>query len=380
MNTVEQPELECNDEATDQSDLLDDADMVEPFDPSKIKIQPKQDTLRNLIDRLKENEIDLNTDFQRHGELWDHGKMSRLIESILIRFPLPAFYFDATNDDCWLIVDGLQRLSSIRKFVIEQDSSKCLRLSGLEYLKDLKGKTYEELNRTYKRRIAECPITYFQILPGTPDEVKYSIFRRINTGGLTLTNQEIRNALAKQDQRAFLQKLADDPNLKATMGDQSTRMMDHELVLRFLAFYYKDYTGSKKNIAEFLDEVMADIRRLSEKEKNTLSKAFAEGMERSHGIFGDRAFEKRSDGEEDIRRKRKNSTLFEVWTVSLAKLTQADAVTLIEKHDLLNELHRAEMAPTTEYYRSISLATQKREHVKIRYAVVARIIQEVLHA
>ncbi|GLI36991.1 DUF262 domain-containing protein [Geobacter hydrogenophilus] len=378
MENAKQYELELNEENLDQPDIPDEPDMVEPFDPSKIKIQPKQDTLRNLIDRLKEDEIDLNTDFQRHGELWDHGKMSRLIESILIRFPLPAFYFDATNDDCWLVVDGLQRLSSIRKFVVEKDTTKCLRLSGLEYLKDLRGATYEDLSRTYKRRIAECPVTYFQILPGTPDEVKYSIFRRINTGGLTLTNQEIRNALAKDIQRNFLQKLAENPYLKKTMGDQTKRMMDQELVLRFLAFYYKDYTGSKKNIAEFLDEVMDDIEKYSETEKRSLEKAFADGIERSFNIFGDRAFEKRSDGEEDVKRKRKNTALFEVWTVSLAKLSDEDAAKLIERGERLNELHRTEMDPTKEYYRSISLATQKREHVRIRYSTVSKIIQEVL--
>ena len=381
MGKLEQYELELNDEALDQPDVPDEPDMVEPFDPSKIKIQAKQDTLRNLIDRLRENEIDLNTDFQRHGELWDHGKMSRLIESILIRFPLPAFYFDATNDDCWLVVDGLQRLSSIKKFVIdaEKNLKKCLRLSGLEYLKDLHGKTYGDLSRTYKRRIAECPVTYFQILPGTPDEVKYSIFRRINTGGLTLTNQEIRNAMAKESQRMFLQKLADNPYLKKTMGDQTKRMMDHELVLRFLAFYNKDYAGSKKNIAEFLDEVMDDMGKYSEKEKKVLERAFADGIERSYLIFGDRAFEKCTDGEEDVQRKRKNTTLFEVWTVSLASLSQEDSSTLIERSERLNELHRTQMEPATEYYRSISLATQKREHVSIRYATVKSINQEVLH-
>jgi len=380
MEEIENPELEINDDTADQSDLQDDSDMVEPFDPSKIKIQPKQDTLRNLIDRLSEDEIDLNTDFQRHAELWDHGKMSRLIESILIRFPLPAFYFDASNDDKWLVVDGLQRLSSIRKFVVETDPSRRLRLSGLEYLKDLKGKTYEELNRTYKRRIAECPVTYFQILPGTPDEVKYSIFRRINTGGLVLNNQEIRNALANQTQRTFLQKLADNTNLKATMGDQSKRMMDQELVLRFIAFYHKDYSGSNKNIAAFLDEVMNDIGKMPEREKAILEQAFSNGMRRSYSLFGDRAFEKRSDGEDDLRRKRKNTTLFEVWTVSLARLSEIEASKLIEQKDFLDELHRIEMDPNKEYYRSVSLATQKRDHVKIRYAIVDRIIREVLSA
>ena len=306
--------------------------------------------------------------------------MSRLVESILIRFPLPAFYFDATDDDNWLVVDGLQRLSSIRKFVIEEDKKKRLRLSDLEYLKELKGKDYNELSRTYKRRIDECPVTYFQILPGTPDEVKYSIFRRINTGGLVLNNQEIRNALAKSAQREFLQTLADEPTLKVTMGDQSKRMMDQELVLRFIAFYFKDYTGSKKNIAEFLDEMMEDIGKMSDSEKRRLATAFSQGINRSYAVFGDRAFEKRSDTEDDVRRKRKNATLFEVWTVSLARLSDADASKLIERKAQVEELHRVKMDPNSMYYRSVSLATQKRDHVRARYNTVSEIIQEIINA
>ena len=102
----------------------------------------------------------MNTDFQRHAELWNSPKMSRLIESILIRFPLPAFYFDASDENNWLIVDGLQRLSTIRKFVID----KKLRLNGLEFLTDLNGKTFDKLHRQYQRRIEECPVTVYMIL------------------------------------------------------------------------------------------------------------------------------------------------------------------------------------------------------------------------
>ena len=93
--------------------------MQDPFNPAEIKIISKPDSLRNLIERLRHDEIDMNTDFQRHAELWNNQKMSRLIESILIRFPLPAFYFDGSDDERWLIVDGLQRLSSIKKFVVD---------------------------------------------------------------------------------------------------------------------------------------------------------------------------------------------------------------------------------------------------------------------
>ncbi|OQY43895.1 MAG: hypothetical protein B6240_11565 [Desulfobacteraceae bacterium 4572_87] len=196
--------------------------------------------------------------------------MSRLIESILIRFPLPAFYFDASNDEQWLIVDGLQRLSAIRKFVVD----KKLKLSGLEYLKDFKGHGYDRLPRTYKHRIDECAVTLFLIQPGTPEAVKYSIFRRINTGGLILNDQEIRNAMAKPAIRRFLEDLANDEYLKKTIGDQSKRMVDQELVLRFLAFRFMDYEKSKKNIATFLDEMVNTLEKASEENLNTYRTAF----------------------------------------------------------------------------------------------------------
>jgi len=379
MNEVIRPELENGEDLPipGQTETCDPV-MVKPFDPTKIQIQPKQDVLRNLIDRLINDEIDMNTDFQRHADLWTPSKMSRLIESILIRFPLPAFYFDATNDDKWLIVDGLQRLSSIRKFVVEKDQQKILRLSDLEYLKDFNGKTYQNLPRQYQRRIDECPITLFQIMPGTPDEVKYSVFRRINTGGLVLNSQEIRNALAKPHVRIYLQNLSEDENLVRTMGDQSKRMLDQELVLRFIAFFTQDYFKSSKNIAEFMDESMDALKNRSESELKELEKAFRRSISLCYQIFGEDAFEKRT-GEVNERGKRKNTTLFEVWTVSLARITEGQAALLVDKKQLVNEKLQAITKPDQGFYRAITYATQKREHVRIRTDSVAKIIQEVIN-
>ncbi|MGE3728549.1 MAG: DUF262 domain-containing protein, partial [Candidatus Sericytochromatia bacterium] len=127
------------------TDVLDS--MMEPFDPSQIDVVSETLSLDAIIERIRHDEIDMNTDFQREAELWKPDQMSRLIESILIRFPLPVFYFDASDNDKWLIVDGLQRLSSIQKFVIEEE----LALVGLEFLSELKGKKYSELHRSYQR-------------------------------------------------------------------------------------------------------------------------------------------------------------------------------------------------------------------------------------
>ncbi len=368
--------LELEPELTDPNDSEGDFfdPVMKPFNPSDIDIVVEPKSLDALIERIKHNDIDMNTDFQRHAELWNNNKMSKLIESILIRFPLPAFYFDASEDDNWLIVDGLQRLSTIRKFVID----KKLKLSGLEFLTNLNGKNYDALHRKYTRRIKECPVTVYLIKPGTPAEVKYSIFRRINTGGLTLNNQEIRNAMAKPKDREFLEELATQECMIAMMGDLSKRMADQELVLRFWAFYKFDYFDkkNKKAIATFLDKAMDEIKESDEAYRQNVREAFIKSITRCHSLLGENAFEK--EPSDSGAKKRKNTTLFEVWMVSLGKLDEG-TINKLEKNKNEFKQKSRELLKDTEFFNVITYSTQKEDHVKIRYKKVNELINEVAH-
>ncbi|MDY0223263.1 MAG: DUF262 domain-containing protein [Desulfobacterium sp.] len=367
-------EIENTDTAAEEVDGEIEPLMQEPFNPAEINIISKPDILRNIIERLNHDEIDMNTDFQRHAELWNNQKMSRLIESILIRFPLPAFYFDASDDDKWLIVDGLQRLSAVKKFVIDQK----LRLHGLEYLKEFVGKKYDDLPRTYKRRIDECAVTLFLIQPGTPEAVKYSIFRRINTGGLVLNDQEIRNAMAKPAVRKYLGALVADDFLIKTIGDQSRRMVDQEMVLRYLAFRFMKYEDSKKNIASFLDGMIDKLEKSSESELNEYSESFRLAIRRCWEIFKDRAFEKSADGNH-AERRRKNSTLFEVWMNALGRISKEEMKTLYDNRERLIQAHLDMMATDNDYFRSITYSTQKKDHYRTRRDKVQKLIEEILN-
>ncbi|MEM6406582.1 MAG: DUF262 domain-containing protein, partial [Pseudomonadota bacterium] len=283
----------------------DDAvqDMIRPFDPKDIDIVVEPKSLDILIERVEHGGIDMNTEFQRHADLWDNQKKSRLIESILIRFPLPAFYFDASDDDNWLIVDGLQRLSAIRSFAIDQD----LGLSGLEFMTDLKGNKYDDLSPTLRRRIRECPVTVYLIKPRTPVEVKYSVFQRINTGGLTLNKQEIRNAMAKKPERDFLQKIAQHPLMLKLMGGLSKRMLDQELVLRFWAFYCLDYSNEK--FSKFLDHAMEKLKQSDRQRRDRFELIFNQAILRCDQLLGETAFQKKT---EKTGVRYKNRSLFEV--------------------------------------------------------------------
>jgi len=182
-------------------------EIAQPFDPKDIKVEVTQLSLDNITKRLRNNRIDLKPFYQRHDNLWDNVRKSRLIESILLQLPLPAFYFDATTDDSdkWEVIDGSQTLSTIQHFVIgiEREDFKQnkiidnLKLEGLEYLTKFNGESFDTLPFELKSRIEEFNVTVYLLRPGTPEDVKFNLFQRINTGGLTLTSPEIRNALNK---------------------------------------------------------------------------------------------------------------------------------------------------------------------------------------
>lgn len=209
---------------------------IRPFDPSKIDIDMKTMELSSIIERLEYNEINMNTDFQRKSGLWTDVQKSQLIESLLLRIPIPAFYFDGGIKDNWLIIDGLQRITALKKFVIDGD----LRLSGLEFFHDLEGMKYTELPRTFIRRIKETNIVAYIVKGGTPANIKYNIFKRINTGGLELKPQEIRHALYQGAATDLCKKFAkfSEFQMATTYSIKDDRMMDQEFVLRFVAVCY----------------------------------------------------------------------------------------------------------------------------------------------
>jgi len=141
------------------SDDLNEPIIDEPYDPSEINIKAASFRVFQVMRKISAREIDLQPDFQRHI-VWDETRQSRLIESILIRIPLPAFYLDAVDDDKWLVVDGLQRLSTLDRFYNKNE----LRLKNLEFLRELEGKTFAELPRKFQRQIEDHTELIFYII------------------------------------------------------------------------------------------------------------------------------------------------------------------------------------------------------------------------
>ncbi len=349
--------------------------ITDPFDPTQIRVTTRNPQIGALLNRIKENELDMAPDFQRQAGIWSDKTQSKLIESILIRIPLPAFYMDALDDDRWLVVDGLQRLTAIDRFA----QTKNLTLEGLEFLKQLEGKKFDELPRIYQRRILETEVIVYLIDRGTPPEVKFTIFKRINTGGLPLSLQEIRHALNKQQSREFLRELANLPSFKkATTGSiSSQRMTDRECVLRFMAFVLTSYSEyASRDLDTFLNSAMAQLDKMSPSELKNLQAQFERAMRIAHVLFEQYAFRKR----ESLEKNRKlpiNKALFEAWSVNLSKLTELQVDELYDRQDELIK-KSIELINDRAFDKSISLGTGSINNVRERFGRVERLIQEVL--
>jgi len=365
-----------NEPEVEYEDLSSGVLMEKPFNPAKIDITTKNLTIDLLIKRLKANpiEIDLAPAFQRKSDLWDEQKQSQLIESLLIKFPLPAFYFDGSDNNKWLVVDGLQRLSSLRNFVI----LKKLKLRGLEFLNKLEGMGFDELPRNLQRQIEEAQITAYIINPGTPDEVKFNIFKRINTGGLILNSQEIRHALNQGISATFIAELADLKEFKeATENALSpNRMMDREFITRFISFYLYPQTEYVPDLDTYMNRAMSDIKKLSQVQRDEIKSNFVKSMKLAKAIFNNWAFRK-SDKYPD-KRKPINKALFEVWSVSLAKLNDANRSKLIEKKEVVFEESINMIKNDPNFFASITTSTGNKSSVNYRFTKIESIIQETL--
>ncbi len=349
-------------------------EITEPFDPARIRVDTRPMVISLLMDRLRNGEIDLTPDFQRKGGIWSIKAKSQLIESLLIRIPLPAFYMDGSDESKWLVVDGLQRLSALKSFVIKKD----LILTGLEFLKECVGKKFDQLPRNLQRRILETQVTVFLIQENTPPEVKFNIFKRINTGGLPLSSQEIRHALYQGKATKLLQTLAESAEFRTVTneGIRDDRMGDRECVLRLLAFMrtsYREY-GSK-NLDGFLNECMISLNGLSDSELHDLDTRFRRTQVDCYRLFGDRAFRKQKRG--TLRRSPINRALFEVWSANIGALTQTEVDLLVERSADLS-VRFLSLLDEPDFEGAISFGTGDPRKVRLRFSRVEEIIRETL--
>lgn len=350
--------------------------ITDPFDPEEIDVKTKPMTVGLIMERIRggDDEIDLMPDFQRRAGIWDANRKSRLIESLLLRIPLPVFYVAADHTDRWSVVDGLQRITTLKEFIHD----KSLALEGLEFLRQLQGFKFDKLNRQMQRRIQESEITVHIIQPGTPSAVMFNIFKRINTGGLPLSGQEIRHAIKQGNSTKLLKQLAESAEFRAATQNsiRDERMADRECVLRFCAFFI---TPPNKYISGDLDslliQTMDQINSWPIEKIEELSRRFKWCMISANEILGKAAFRKYYG--KQYRSGPINKALFEAWSVCLARLSQEE-INHLTKHKAVILKKFVKLMDNYSFAASISTATGTVANVKRRFREIEELINEVL--
>lgn len=246
-------------------------------------------SIGELISLYNEGEIKLDPAFQRLFR-WENRQKTKLIESILIGIPIPEVFVAQKADGTWHVVDGVQRLSTIFQLVGALKSLDELELSSCKYIPALEGKTWKDLPLTTQREFKKSKLKLNIILTQNSDEAQYELFQRLNTGGTSLSDQEVRNCLVLMIKPEFYEEIN---TLKSysnftnclKLSDVKIKEEYHmELITRMFIGYadlvkYSDYPSlSKVMLNEFIDKETirliknSDVMEFSDKFKRTFDK------------------------------------------------------------------------------------------------------------
>ncbi len=358
-------EIESNDECLDGLDERNGTWGEYPLDDFLIRQEAR--TVHDVIRRIDQSNYIMNPDFQRDF-IWKEDVQSKLIESVVMRIPLPVFYLAENEDGKMVIVDGLQRLSTLHRFVKDKLRLRLPESNGLDR------KRFSELSPKIQNRIEDCNLILYIMDSKVPERARLDIFERVN-GGVPLTRQQMRNCLYMGEATNFLKREANrDLFAEATGKSLSTKKMrDREFVNRFCGFQiigYRDYRGDMDG---FLAKTLRKMNKMDPKELQELSDQFRVGLSNNHFLFGRNAFRKHE------RQQQKRGVLnASLWDVMSTGLSQVNKSYIESNSELLRGVFYS-LLKDEKFADSISIATNDVKKVKTRFEMVQEQILKVTH-
>mgnify|MGYP005806622865 CR=1 FL=1 len=230
-------------------------------------------SFNELADMIDQGELDISPDYQRLFQ-WSEGARSRFIESLLLEMPVPPIYVVEEDDNKKLLIDGLQRISSYLHFrgmlsaphlSAPVSMGDFLVLQDCDIVKSLNGKTYNDLATALKIKLRRAFVRVEVIRKGSDPKFKYYMFKRLNSGGQALTDQQLRNCTIRLlDSRFndFIIRLSQKESYRICISTVSDEQIlggyDQELVLRFFALrnWLDKFTH---DVSDFLTDYMEQV-------------------------------------------------------------------------------------------------------------------------
>ena len=374
---IESQQTESEPDASD--DQLEPENEEEPQlakpDDTPVSSQVCDWTIGTLTDKLDRGLLDLQPHFQREY-VWEQRPElpSRLIESILLKIPIPPIYFGKVAGGRLEVIDGQQRLTTLVKFIRNQ-----FVLQKLQRLGSLNGKLFKDLSPDHQAKIVDEPIRSIMIDAGENSELRYEVFERLNRGSMQLNEQELRNCVYRGPFNDLLATLEMDPYWRKVKGGlhPEGRYKERETILRFFAFAYR-LPFYKGNLKAFLNNYMAQYAPKDEVGLKEHAALFRQTMQNIYTVFGDhsaRLYEQ-ATGKNSGRWDSKFSvTVFDIQASALMNQSPAKVQQAAEQ---IRELFLYSILSDQEIKDAISRRTGSSLQTKIRFNKFASLVEPML--
>ena len=334
----------------------------------ELAIRDERRTAEDVVRRIGKGRFILDPDFQRDF-VWDKSKQSRLIESILMRIPLPVFYVAEDMKGRLIVVDGRQRLTTFQRFL---DGKLKLKL---EDRPDLNGKQFAELEPRLQNRVEDCQLHFYIIDHAVAERARLDIFERVN-GGETLTRQQMRNAIYNGASTKFLRDQAKSELFIEATGKSldAKKMYDREFVNRFCSFSLLELKSYRGDMDEWLARGLIEMNKMDNVALSNLRERFERSLRNNKTVFGKHAFRKHKTPNQS--RSIFNASLYDVMITGLADVSED---TVSENADALRAKFYALMDHDI-FIKAITHGPNTAKAVRTRFEIAKKIFDEVFHA
>jgi len=370
-------EINGFDELQEDDATITDENGDEPsVERRKIFTDKLDPPIESLYLKQKRGDLILDPLFQRRP-VWELGRQSKLIESILLEVPIPVFYLAESQDGTEEVIDGQQRFRAFFDYLDGKFS-----LKGLKAIPEINGRKFTELEKPMQKLIENYSVRTVTFKKESDENLRFEIFERLNTGAMPLNDQELRNCIYRGRYNQLLIDLSEDQDYRFLMGltRPEKRMKDVEYVLRFASFFHSTYLNYKPSMARFLNEDMRKYQHISQSDENELTKAFKQTMSIIRSVLGKNAFHRFYRGEEESKdgyweQKRFNASIYDVLTWSF---TRYDKNSLMSNLDSIREAWISLMTNDEVFIESIERSTSSLKSVTYRFDAWRKVLDEVM--
>lgn len=346
----------------------------EDYPLNTVLVRNETRTIAEVAKRIENNRYKLDPDFQR-SFVWSEDKQSKLIESCLMRIPLPVFYVAEDKDGKIIIVDGLQRLTTFRNYLNDKFSLSYSNANGLNEHASFLGKKFSELPIKLQERIEDTQLIFYILDEKAPERAKLDIFERVN-GGEPITRQQMRNCLFSGPGTILLKDLAlSEEFIKVTgKGLDSKTMRDREVINRFFAFYllgYKKYNG---DMDDFLAKALQMMNQMDSFELKNLKELFIQSMRNNYILFQQHSFRKSLANDELlVNRSVINISLFDVFSLIFCDMDE----NLIVRNKKEIALNFSSLLSDINFVDAITIGTNSKNKVFKRFELANDVLRKV---